>query len=103
MPSKGPGGDKPKSSRFHAVSVKPGQPACEVAISGKTRRWLSKEAPMLPLPGCTQPERCRCTYQHHADRRTGARRAEELDAFTRPVPITNERRKRRGRRENEEN
>ncbi len=103
MPTKTPGGDQPKrGARWHAVSVKPGQPACEVAMSGKSQRWLSREAPMLPLPGCTRPDRCRCTYKHHEDRRAGARRAEEMDVFTRPVPIANERRKRRGRREHEE-
>ena len=73
--------------------------ACEAAKSGKDRRWLSREAPQLPLPGCNWPSQCRCTYQHHEDRRTGGRRAEDLDAFARPVGVTTERRKRRDRRQ----
>jgi len=91
--------DKPKSDRrWHAVSVKPGPRACTAATSGRERRWLSREAPMLPLPGCTQPDYCRCTYNHHDDRRTGGRRATEMDAFVRPPKVVNERRSRRTRR-----
>lgn len=90
---------KPKTDRrWHAVSVKPGKPACMAATSGQDRRWLSREAPMLPLPGCTQPDTCRCTYAHHDDRRGGGRRAEEIDAFTQRPPVKNERRKRGSRR-----
>ena len=63
------------------------------------RRWLSREAPMLPLPGCSKPESCRCTYQHHQDRRSGeGRRAAEVDAFARPVKVATERRTGRNRR-----
>jgi hypothetical protein len=94
--------EKPKTDRrWHAVSVKPAQGACNAAVSGKNRRWLSREAPMLPLPGCTQPDTCRCTYQHHDDRRTSGRRAEELDAFIQRPPVVNERRARRTRRSSE--
>lgn len=85
--------------RWHAVSVKPGPGACSVADSGRNRRWLSREAPMLPLPGCTRPEKCRCTYQHHEDRRSSeGRRAEEVDAFARPVKVAHERRTGKTRR-----
>ena len=91
--------DKPKTDRrWHAVSVKPGPRACTAATSGQDRRWLSREAPMLPLPGCTQPDSCQCTYAHHEDRRSGGRRVEEIDAFSRQPRIANERRKRKSRR-----
>jgi hypothetical protein len=91
--------DKPKADRrWHAVSVKPGQRACAAATSGRELRWLSREAPMLPLPGCTQPDSCHCTYSHHDDRRSGSRRANEMDAFVRPVKVVNERRRGRNRR-----
>ena len=95
----GRGDTKESDRRWHAVSVKPGPGACNVADSGRDRRWLSREAPMLPLPGCTRPDSCRCTYQHHEDRRTGAsRRAEEMDAFARPARVASERRSRKNRR-----
>ena len=87
------------TQRWHAVSVKPGSGACPAAASGRDRRWLSREAPLLPLPGCTRPDSCRCTYQHHEDRRAGGRRAEETDAFRMPCHPTTERRSQRDRRQ----
>ncbi len=89
---------KATDRRWHAVSVKPGQGACNAAISGKNRRWLSREAPLLPLPGCTRPDTCTCTYNHHDDRRAGSRRAQDLDVFSRAPRIGNERRSRKSRR-----
>lgn len=99
MAAKDPGGNRPKADRpWHAVSVKPGPGACEAALAGRAQRWLSREAPQFPLSGCDRPGRCRCTYQHHEDRRSGPRRAEDMDAFARPGKVTNERRKRGTRR-----
>ena len=69
------------SKRWHAVSVKPCSGACQASASNRKQRWLSREAPQLPLPGCTRPDSCHCTYQHHEDRRAGGRRAEETDVF----------------------
>ena len=94
----GPTAKAPASKRWHAVSVKPGAGACPAASSGKDQRWLSREAPQLPLPGCTRPDTCRCTYQHHEDRRAGGRRAEDTDAFKRPAHPVVERRRRQDRR-----
>ncbi len=93
------GKDSKSDLRWHAVSVKPGANACNAAVSGKNRRWLSREAPLLPLPGCTRPDTCQCTYNHHGDRRATSRRAEDLDTFAQPPRVVNERRKRRTRRE----
>ena len=88
----------PVKKRWHAVSVKPATGACPVATSARHQRWLSREAPQLPLPGCTRPDTCRCTYQHHDDRRAGGRRAGEIDAFRPPVKTAIERRSNRDRR-----
>ena len=95
-PDKPPAGDR----RWHAVSVKPGTSPCPAAVSGKNRRWLSREAPLLPLPGCTKPDACHCTYHHHDDRRAGGRRAGETDAFRPRPPVRSmtERRNRKDRR-----
>ena len=53
---------------------------------------------MLPLPGCTRPDTCQCTYNHHDDRRAGIRRADDLDAFAQSPRVANERRSRKNRR-----
>jgi len=95
----GKGNKKPSDRRWHSVSIKPTSSACDAAVSGKNRRWLAREAPQLPLPDCSRPDTCRCTYQHHEDRRSGdARRAQERDAFTRPGQVAQERRSRKDRR-----
>ena len=86
------------SKRWHAISVKPGAGACPAANSVRDQRWLSREAPQLPLPGCTRPDACHCTYRHHDDRRAGGRRAEDTDAFRRPSHTLVERRSRGDRR-----
>ena len=92
-------GNNPASNkRWHAVSVKPCPGACTVAGASRHQRWLSREAPQLPLPGCTKPDTCRCTYQHHDDRRAGGRRAEDTDAFRRPFHNKVERRSHHDRR-----
>lgn len=56
------------SNPYHAVSIVPGQRACEVARQNTEARFLSSEAPVLPLAGC-DVGRCTCRYQHHPDRR----------------------------------
>ena len=57
---------------FHAVSIVPAEGCCSVADSIKVQRFLSDEAPSLPLADCAA-EDCRCKYIHHTDRRGGAR------------------------------
>lgn len=62
---------------FHAVSIVPGPRACAEAQSLAGQRFLSREAPSLPLKKCGQP-RCECRYEHYDDRRKGNRRAHDL-------------------------
>jgi hypothetical protein len=40
-------------------------------------RFLSREAPALPLKNCVNDE-CTCHYAHHDDRRIGPRRARDM-------------------------
>jgi len=62
---------------FHAVSIQPGRLCCHEARVLQGQRFLSREAPPLPLKNCTC-DSCTCLYQHHDDRRTGARRARDI-------------------------
>lgn len=66
-----------KVSSHHAVVVVPGRHACPAAYALRDRRFLSREAPALPLQGCGA-EHCTCRYEHHSDRRKGARRTSDL-------------------------
>ena len=58
------------SSKYHAVSIKPGAYACSAANDLAGDRFLASEAPSLPLPGCDAAD-CDCHFTHHKDRRTG--------------------------------
>jgi hypothetical protein len=81
---------------WHAVSVVRGHDACPVAGRFAGKRFLSADAPQLPLPNCFWPARCDCTYRHYEDRRTGPRRADERGA---PVAyVQQNRRLKRSRR-----
>jgi hypothetical protein len=64
-------------SPHHAVVVVPGRNACAEVYALRSRRFLSREAPVLPLPGCGSAK-CECRYEHHDDRRKGFRRARDL-------------------------
>lgn len=62
---------------WHAVSIVPGSQSCAGAAGLARKRFLSREAPSLPLKACDQAQ-CTCHYEHHDDRRKGPRRASEL-------------------------
>jgi hypothetical protein len=61
----------------HAVTIAPGPRACAAARDLRDRRFLSREAPVLPLKKCDSPE-CTCRYEHYDDRRGSPRRARDL-------------------------
>jgi hypothetical protein len=63
----------------------------------RNTRFLAKEAPRLPLPGCDHPGSCKCTFRHYEDRRHGSRRSAEAGSGGAGRPAT-ERRASRGRR-----
>lgn len=61
-------------------------------------RYLSHEAPPLPLPQCPNRAGCRCVYRHFEDRRTGSRRTDDLKNGTKSETPPKNRRASRGRR-----
>src|ERR1700692_1077891 len=82
---------------YHAVAIVPGASCCAAARDLRTRRFLSREAPPLPLAACTVSP-CRCSYKHYDDRRRKARRAS--DRIGQPPPWSGtERRAASGRRQ----
>lgn len=78
------------SHPYHCVEIKPAifedtglnseadnnrQPkACSSVIKLAGQRYLSDEAPGLPLPDCIC-KKCTCYYKHYEDRRTSNRRS----------------------------
>ncbi len=87
---------KSKKPSFHAVAITPGAHSCAAVSGFENKRFLSAEAPQLPVSGCNCSQ-CSCHYQHFADRRSeeGDRRAlyQNRDLFT-----ATEKRHGRGRR-----
>ena len=82
---------------WHAVRVVAGDLACTAVAKLENARFLSTQAPQLPLHDCSHPSRCKCTYRHFSDRRAAPRRWRDRTGF--PVPRSEEeRRKNRGRR-----
>jgi len=59
-------------SPYHCVEVKMPYDACEEVLKLHGKRFLSAEAPILPLPECDQ--NCSCKFKHHNDRRQDDRR-----------------------------
>jgi len=64
------------SNPWHAVSIAPCKQACVPARHAFRVRYLSKQAPPLPLAGCTT-RNCECRYRHHEDRRSSLRRSSD--------------------------
>ena len=84
-PSKKNVGVKPRhrapsgKKSYHAVSIKFESRACMAAKSLEGERFLSGEAPRLPLPKCDVSD-CLCHFAHHKDRRISKDRRNVFNA-----------------------
>ena len=94
-----PTGKKPESA-WHAIAIVPTLESCDAAQALREQRFLSKDAPALPLPDCTDRNACRCGYRHFTGRRVGARRSSE-DSGIEGRPPAVDQRKKRGRRKSD--
>ena len=89
---------------WHAVAISTGVSCCRASVFLRETRFLSSQAPPLPLQGCTLLKSCKCKYKHYGDRRSGPRRATESELFKNALSRhtaaawTQERRTTRGRR-----
>jgi len=54
--------------KFRAVSIQTGPRACTAAKYLKGKRFISAQAPELPLSRCDISD-CKCKYVYHKDRR----------------------------------
>lgn len=59
---------KTAGNPYHCVELKMPYSACEAVLKLHGKRFLSAEAPQLPLPDCDQ--HCQCKFKHHNDRRS---------------------------------
>jgi hypothetical protein len=86
----------PRARYFHAVAIMPRMSSCKQAREKSGVRFLSREAPPLPLPGCPWPEKCPCRFEKFPDRRQEERR--DIASSGRWYPGNDRRRMPRGRR-----
>ena len=93
---KAPARPAARSNPYHAVSVLPGTDAFAAAYRFSGQRFLSRQAPRLPLPSC-DARTCGCRFKHHKDRRSGPRRSSDVGMYTADFS-GRERRRSRGRR-----
>ena len=79
-------------SHWHAVAIRPKGECCEAVQACRTTRFLSSDAPRLPLAECSTSDTCTCVYKHHADRRAQPRRQDEKGGLRRSGKVAQERR-----------
>jgi hypothetical protein len=89
------------SKKYHCVEVRKGSHACKAVQGLGNSRYLSDEAPRLPVPGCTAAQ-CTCSFIHHDDRRDDDRRNPYGQLTNLPPLISGERRTRVERRKSQE-
>lgn len=88
----------PKANPWHAVSVVSKGSCCDAAKVLSSERYLSHQAPRLPLAECSRSGDCVCSYQHHADRRGQSRRAAGIGGLHGGQYQGDDRRRQQGRR-----
>jgi hypothetical protein len=93
---------KKPATTHHAVSIVPGPRCCAQAQELRGQRFLSRDAPQLPLASCGRTD-CTCRYEHYQDRRGNPRRLRDMgvaiDGWTEEDKRTSSQ---RGRRESEQ-
>jgi hypothetical protein len=89
------------STQWRAVKIEPGLMCCGQAGALAGKVFLSKEAPQLPLEGCSETD-CRCKYVHLEDRRVGDDRRVELGDLGAFLPVTQQERRRVAGRRSED-
>ncbi len=84
-------------TQYRSLRVRPGLIACDRVAAISDQVFLSREAPELPLPNCTE-ENCNCHYVFSDDRRSGLDRRAELAKLKRRLLPEFDRRRSPGRR-----
>jgi hypothetical protein len=83
---------------FQAISIYRGLICCEMARRFSDHRFLVRDAPPLPLAGCTMRQNCQCKYIKHRDRRAEPRRLIDFGVAARLFDGRERRARKAGRR-----
>lgn len=63
-------------NKYAAVTIAHEIDACQQVKELGNVRFLVRNAPLLPVRGCTKSKACECHYMHHLDRRKVDRRSD---------------------------
>jgi len=74
-------------SKHASVTISHDTNACAEVKALGSKRFLVREAPIIPLKNCTQSTTCQCRYLHHNDRRTMTRRDETTESNERKAKL----------------
>jgi hypothetical protein len=86
-----------RTKTYHCVEVRCDDSACAAVRRLEGIRFLSDQAPLLPVSGCSA-QKCTCQYVHYDDRRDDDRRNPFGQWANLPPTLTGERRSRNDRR-----
>ena len=89
-----------EASEYQAASIHCYEGACAEAEKIQGIRYLTAEAPVIPLANCTA-DKCHCVYRHHEDRRSGEKDRRKIhrdEDGSVTATVTEDRRRGGGRR-----
>jgi hypothetical protein len=86
---------------FQAISIYRGVTCCDMARKFSEHRFLVRDAPPLPLAGCSMGKSCQCKYIKHRDRRSEPRRLIDFGMAARIFDGKERRNRTGGRRTND--
>ena len=72
---------------------------CDAANAHNERRFLTSEAPKIPLAECSDPTLCECKYRNIDDRRTRDDRRDIVGVLSKDMPVGDQRSNRRAGRD----
>jgi hypothetical protein len=87
---------------FQAISIYRGLICCDMARRFSDHRFLVRDAPPLPLAGCTMRKNCQCKYIKHRDRRAEPRRLIDFGVAARLFDGRERRARKTGRRRSDD-
>ena len=58
-----------RPNRHRSVTIMHARASCPAVKALTGHRFLTRDAPQLPLPNCTLSRQCQCSFRKHDDRR----------------------------------
>ena len=89
----------PAKRKYAGLAFVPDTHCCDAANAHNERRFLTSEAPNIPLAECSDPALCECKYRNIDDRRTRDDRRDIVGVLSKDMPVGDQRSNRRAGRD----